>query len=358
MPCIKFAQFIFTLMRNQLYICSVIFLLAACGSKEKTIKKESGPTEVEIIIAAAQKISDTLEVNGSVVANEQTELRPEVSGVLTYLNIPEGKNVSAGTILARVNSVDLQAQLKKQQSQLLLAQKNVERLSKLLEIQGINLADYDIAVNAVTTLQADIAVTKAQLQKTIVRAPFSGTIGLKQVSPGAYVTPQTVLASLQQLTKTKIDFNIPEAYSNAVAVGKHVNITVNNQNATATIIALEPELNTATRNLVARATVNGINVNPGTFVKVLLQTGDQKNNIVVPTSAVIPDAKTKQVILVKNGKGTFVNIETGLRMKGGVEVLKGLNAGDSVVVTGVLFVRNNAPVKVRSIRKLNEIIEE
>lgn len=344
-------------MRYLLYLFSIGFLLASCGGKEETAKKDSGPTQVDIIIAASQKISDTLEVNGSVVANEQTELRPEVSGVLTYLNIPEGKNVGAGTVLARVNSVDLQAQLKKQQSQLVLAQKNVERLSKLLEIQGINLADYDIAVNAVTTLQADIAVTKAQLQKTIVRAPFSGTIGLKQVSPGAYVTPQTVLATLQQLTKTKIDFNIPEAYSNSVSVGKQVNISVNNQSATATIIALEPELNTATRNLVARATVNGINVNPGTFVKVLLQTGEQKNNIVVPTSAVIPDAKTKQVILVKNGKGTFVNIETGLRMQGGVEVLKGLNAGDSVVVTGVLFVRNNAPVKVRSVKKLNEVIE-
>ena len=334
----------------------IAVIAAACGGKKEAPKTtQAPPTQVDVIIAATQPISDTLEANGTVVANEQTELRPEVSGILTYLNIPEGKKINKGTVVARINNVDLQAQLKKQQSQLTLARKNVQRLSKLLEIQGINLADYDIAVNTATSLEADIAVTRAQLQKTIVYAPFSGTVGLKMVSPGAYVTPQTVIASIQQLTKSKVDFNVPEAYGNAVKVGQVVRIVVNNITATATIIALEPELNTNTRNLLARAVVNNGTINPGSFVKVLLQTGAEKNNIMVPTAAVIPDAQSKKVIVVKNGKGVFANIETGLRLPGGVEVLKGLNPGDSVVVTGVLFVRPNTAVKVRSVKKLNEI---
>lgn len=338
------------------FLSLFIILICSCGGKKEAPKTaQAPPTQVDVIIAATQKISDTLEANGTVVANEQTELRPEVSGILTYLNIPEGKNINKGTVLARINNIDLQAQLKKQQSQLLLAQKNVQRLSKLLEIQGINLADYDAAVNTATSLEADIAVTRAQLQKTIVYAPFSGTVGLKQVSPGAYVTPQTVLATIQQLTKSKIDFNIPEAYGNAIKVGQVISIVVNNIAKTATVIALEPELNTATRNLLARAIVNEGTINPGSFVKVLIQTGGEKNNIVVPTSAVIPDAQAKKVILVKNGKGVFTNIETGLRMPGGVEVLKGLKAGDSVIVTGVLYVRQNSAVKVRSVKKLNEL---
>jgi membrane fusion protein (multidrug efflux system) len=343
----------------------ILTALVSCGGgdkKEVTVTTTQGggqqqpPVLVDVIIAGFQSLNNTIEANGTVVANETTELRPEVSGRLTYLNIPEGRAVSKGALLAKINDADLQAQLTKLRSQLSLAEKTEQRLRKLLEVEGINRADYDIAVNQVSTLRADIGVVQAGISRTVIRAPFSGTIGLRQVSPGAYVTPQTILATIQQVNRSKIDFTLPEVYANIVSKGKTVAIEVNGEKRRATVLAIEPQLNTATRNLLVRAIVDNGVINPGSFVKVSIDAGAKVSTILVPSSSIIPDAKTKKVIVAKNGKGVMTSIETGLRTTGGVEVISGLNAGDSVVVTGVLYVRPTSKIKVRSVKKLEDML--
>ncbi len=341
-------------------------VLASCGGGDKekvtvtTTKgggQEQPPVQVDVIIAGYQPLNNLVEANGTVVANETTELRPEVSGRLTYLNIPEGRAVGKGALLAKINDADLQAQLGKLRAQLALAEKTEERLRKLLEVEGINRADYDVAVNQVNTLRADIGIVQANISRTVVRAPFSGTIGLRNVSPGAYVTPQTVLATIQQVNRSKIDFTLPEVYAGSVTLGKALVVEVNgNEKLRAKVVAIEPQVNTATRNLTVRATVENGAVNPGSFVKVVIDAGSRANTILVPSSSIIPDARTKKVIVAKNGKGVMTTIETGLRTSGGVEVVSGLNPGDSVVVTGVLYVRPTSKLKVRSVKKLEDVL--
>lgn len=349
-------------------IISFSVLLAACGGKDKTgvtVSKpgrgggaggQQPPVQVDVIVAGFHTVANIVEANGSVVANETTELRPEVSGRLTYLNIPEGKSVDRGTVLARVNSADLEAQLQKLKAQLALAEKTEERLRKLLEVEGINRADYDVAVNQVNTLRADINVVQVNIGRTVVRAPFSGVIGLRQVSPGAYVSPQTVLATIQQVNRSKIDFTLPDTYAHLVTPGKDVVVEVDGKKTRATVLAVEPQANTATRNISVRAVVANGTVNPGSFVKVIIDAGAANRSILVPSSSIIPDARSRTVIVVKNGKGVFTEIKTGIRTEGGVQVLSGLNAGDSVVVTGVLYVRPASTVKVRSVKKLEEVM--
>lgn len=345
----------------------LISVLTSCGGgdkKEVTVTtttrggggQQQPPVMVDVIIAGFHPLNNTIEANGTVVANETTELRPEVSGRLTYLNIPEGRSVSRGTVLARINDADLQAQLTKLRAQLSLAEKTEQRLRKLLEVEGINRADYDVAVNQVSTLRADIGVVQADISRTVVRAPFTGTIGLRKVSPGAYVTPQTVMATIQQVNRSKIDFTLPETYGNAVTKGRSVAIEVNGEKRRATVVAIEPQLNTATRNLLVRATVDNGVVSPGSFVKIFIDASARTNTILVPSSSIIPDARSKKVIVAKNGKGIMTTIETGLRTPGGVEVVSGLNVGDSVVVTGVLYVRPTSQLKVRSVKKLEEVL--
>ncbi|HNJ58383.1 MAG TPA: efflux RND transporter periplasmic adaptor subunit, partial [Chitinophagaceae bacterium] len=301
-----------------------------------------------------------IEVNGTVIANETVTLHPEISGRLVYLNVPDGKQVAAGTLLAKINDAELQAQFNKSKVQLELAQKTEERLRKLLQINGINQADYDIALNNVNNIKADIELVKAQLDKTLIKAPFSGVLGLRQTSPGAYVTPQTTIATLQETNKIKIDFSVPEQFASLIKKGNTILFTTteNKVQQKATVIATEPEINTDTRNLKVRAIPNNSNINPGAFVKVFLKEGAVSNNIVIPTSSIIPEASAKKVIVVKNGKGKFVEIVTGNRTATGVEVLSGLTVGDSVVVTGVLFVRPNADVKVRSVKTLDQLFNE
>jgi len=348
----------YALKRMYPLLLAGVFVISCKSKKEEPRQQNNGPQAVivDVIIAGKNNISNIVEVNGSVVANEAANLQPEVSGRLTYLNLPEGAKVLQGTVLARINDADLQASTQKIKVQLDLAEKNEERLRKLLSIGGINQADYDAVLNQVNTLKADLDILKAQIDKTILKAPFTGVLGLRMISPGAYVTPATILATLQQIDKVKIDFTIPEAYTTLIAKGKTVSIKTNGREAIkkAVIIATEPQIDATTRNLKVRAELSGADINPGGFVKVLIETGGQNNSILVPTNAIIPDAKAKNVVVVKDGKGILTDIETGLRVNGMAEVLSGLKVGDSIAVSGVLFVRPNSQLKVRSVKQIED----
>ena len=331
----------------------LVFLLLitgvfSCTPKSNTVKAKQ-PVTVDVIIAEKVNFPTSIEVNGSALSEEMIELHPEISGRLTYLNIPDGALVTAGTLLANINNTELLAQMEQQTVQLELAEKTERRLSKLLEVNGINQSDYDAALNHLNFIKTTINILNAQIDKTIIRAPFDGRLGLRMVSPGAYVNPQTTLGTLQQTDKIKIDFTVPETYAHLVTVGNKISIQTNasEEKLTAVINAVEPQINLETRNMKVRAMLESGNINPGAFVKVLLNKNEQV--IVVPSNAIIPDATSNQLVLVKNKKGIFKNVETGIRNSDVVEIVSGINPGDTIVVSGILFVRPNAPVKIRKI---------
>ena len=301
-------------------------------------------------------MSNTLEVNGTVVANEYVELHPEASGRLTYLYVPEGKLIKKGTLIAKVNNADLEAQLQKSKVALDLAMKTEERDRQLLAVNGINQADYDAALNTVNGFKADIEYNQALLDKTLLKAPFDGYIGLRQVSVGAYVTPVTLIATLLQLDKIKIDFTIPEDYSSVLTVGATVDVEMDQSGnrKKARIVATEAQVNQSTRNMTVRAILENTVVNPGGFVKVYVNSGLNKKAIMIPTNALIPDDKNNQVVLVKGGKASFVNVSTGIRLANNVEITAGIKEGDTVVITGVLFARPKAELRIRHVRSLEE----
>lgn len=342
---------------------SLPFAFSACREKADAAAKSGGsqgnqPVIVDVIVASPRSIDNVVEANGTVVANEYVELHPEISGRITYLNVPEGAFVEKGTVIARINDADLQATLEKSRVQLDLYQKTEERDRKLLEIQGINQADYDLALNNVNSTRADIDYTQAQIDKTVIRAPFSGIVGLRQVSPGAYVTPANIIATVQQLDKIKVDFTLPEQYASIIKKGSLVDIEVDaatKAHRKGLIIATEPQINQTSRNLKVRAILQNGNGHPGAFVKVYVDAGADKRAVMVPTNCIIPEDKNNQLILVKDGRAHFVNVQTGVREANDVEIVKGVNPGDTVVVTGVLFARPNARLQVRSVKTLENM---
>jgi membrane fusion protein (multidrug efflux system) len=343
-----------------LFLCFYIGL-TSCKSNKKDVQKQSPPPPaiVDVIVAGMQPLKNTIEVNGVVLANESLEIHPEVNGRLSFLHIDDGAFVKEGTVLAKINDAELQAQLSKSKSQLWLAEKNEDRLKKLLQINGVNQSEYDLAINNLNNIKADIDFINAQIDKTIIKAPFSGNLGLRMISPGAYITTQTVLATLQQTNQVKIDFAVPELYNNLVKQGNEVKMVVGEKEMyTAKIIATESAVNSSTGNLKVRALLSKGILRPGVFVKVQLKAGENAKSIILPNNAIIPDATSKKVIVIKDGIANLTKVTTGIRSAYGVEITSGINKGDTIAVTGILFAKPKKPVKVRSLKKIEDLINQ
>jgi membrane fusion protein (multidrug efflux system) len=338
------------------FTCLLIFSACSNSSKKSSQNKDKGaqaPVSIDVSVARLQDYSHSIEASGSVLAGEFVELKPEISGRIVLLNIQEGREVSEGTLLVKLFDEDLQAQLKKYESQLAIAKTTEKRLKALLDVNGLNQQEYDQALIQVNNIQADIDFVKAQRRKTEIRAPFSGSIGLRTVSKGAYVSPQDVLATLQQTAVLKIDFVLPESHSPDIKVGEEISVVTDRQvSLKATIIAIEPQVNTATRNIKVRALLNGRpqGINPGAFARVMIAKDQGKKAILVPSNCIIPETRDKKMILLRNGKAKFVAVETGFRDKDMVEITSGLVVGDTFAINGIMFLKPDAMVKIKSVK--------
>lgn len=352
-------------MRKSLIYLPGIFyffiLLAGCNNK----KQEDPPGKMrgggrgqmdvraDAFLVHKVTLTEKIEIPGTLVANEATDIHPEISGRITYLNINEGKFVSKGTLLAKLYDGDLQATLNKLQVQLQIAEQNEQRSSQLLKIQGISQQDYDASLLNVNNIKADIEVTKASITKTEIRAPFNGKLGLKMVSSGAFVSPSVTLTNITQLNQMKIDFTVPEKYSPQIKMGQPLNFSVAGSDKVykAKVSATQSSVTETTRSLMVRAIVlgNESDLIPGKFAKVSLDFPPNTNAITVPSQAIIPEARGKKVYLYNNGIAKYVDVTTGFRDSTNVEILEGLKAGDTILITGLLSLRPESKVILENI---------
>lgn len=307
-------------------------------------------------IVSYANMNDKISANGNIIANDEVLLQPEVAGRVTFINIKEGAFVSKGTLLLKVNDAELQAQVSKNKTQLKIAQNNVNRLAELLQINGVSQSEYDAAINIQNNIKADINLLNVQIAKTELHAPFSGKLGLRNISVGAFVSPTTIVSTLQNINILKMDFTVPEKYAGMIQIGSMLQCSAAGvDNFFAKVIAIEPSVDENTRNQKLRATI--INPNsklvPGIFVKVALQIKEEYNSILVPSSAVIPDDRATKVVKVNQGKAQFVNVEIGIRTEDEVQVLSGLNIGDTVLTTGLLQVKPDMDIKIMKVSNNN-----
>ena len=316
-----------------------------------------GPTTINAFVVISKSLREDVISSGSLLAAEQVDIYPEISARITQLNIQEGQPVAKGALLVKLFDADLRAQLEKLQAQRENAQRTEERNKQLLSRGGISQQEYDIATTNLRSSLADIELVKAQLQRTEIHAPFSGVIGLRNVSSGAVVSPNTLIARLQQISSLKLDFSIPEKYGQSVRTGSPISFLVdgNTKLSQGIVYAIEPGVEEQTRNLRIRAKVNNTSAKfrPGTFARVTL-TIQNNQSLVVPTQAVIPQTRTNQVVVIKNGKAQFKDVTTGLRTAGTIQILAGLSVGDTVATTGLLFLKPDSPVKVTKVITLSD----
>ena len=329
----------------------IIFMLApvlfSCNSKKggtnNAPKLVNTISDIEGFVVKPSVIDQVIPVSGTIKPLEETVLMPEVAGRVVKINLQEGKFVKQGTVLIKLFDDDLQAQLHKAQAQLELAEQTRIRQEELMKVNGISQLDFDQSVLQVHSIKADLEVLKVQIRKTEVQAPFDGVIGLRNISLGAEVSPSTSLATIRAVKQLKLDFSVPEKYSSQVTPGKQVQFTIqgSEEKHDATVLATEEGIDPGTRNLKVRAIINTSSGSfiPGSFANVELRLNENKNALMVPTQAIIPRERDKQLIVARGGKAQFIKVKTRIRQESMIEVTDGIAAGDTVVITGILFIK-------------------
>lgn len=341
---------------NRFKILSLVLLIASvfsCGKKQNSeqAKGSQGRSalNVDVIIVKSSALSQQITVAGTISANEEVELKPESTGKLTLINFKEGDFVKEGQLLAKVNDSELQAKLKKLKLDEILAADDESRKKRLLEINALSQQEYDISQNKLDGIKADIKLVEAQIDKAEVRAPFSGRIGLRYVSPGSFISASTIIATLVQTDPVKIEFAIPERFGVLIRNGKEITFSTTTKSdvLSAKVYAFEPMIDPQTRSITVRALASNKNgeLIPGAFVKVNIAFDEAPSAILVPPQVLIPELSGQKVYLVKNKKSFESKVLTGLRTALYVEIISGVMPGDSLITTGLIQLRHGMPVK-------------
>ncbi len=345
-----------------LFILVFTILFTACQSSGKDDNKgkdskaaKAPPAKADAYIVTPMPLSQDIEVPGSLAPYEETEIHPEIAGRVTAIYFKEGSNIGQGGAILKLYDGDLQAQLNKLQVQLKVAEQTLERYGALLKINGVSQQEYDLNQLAVNNIRADISIVRTSISKTTVHAPFSGRLGLRMISTGAYVTPQTPITTLRKLSQLKLEFTVPEKYGTAMHPGGPVHFTVegNTKSYEARIIATENNIVEDTRSLKVKATVDKADQGliAGSFAKVQIDLGANPSALMIPTQAIIPQARNKKVIAVRNGIAAMETVTTGTRDSAMVEITSGLKAGDTILITGLLSTKPGAKVQLNKIVK-------
>ena len=309
---------------------------------------------VQGYVVQQTQLLDRVLATGSLRANESVDLAAETSGKITHILFTEGRRVSQGDLLVKINDAELVAHRERTNYRLKLAEQQVARQQALLEKGGVSQEEFDQTVNELNVLRAELNLNDAQIAKTEVRAPFGAVVGLRRVSEGTYVSPQTTIATLQDVSPMKVDFSLPEKYAGMVSRGSEIRFTVEGSDRvyTGEVYAVEPRIDPETRTVQVRATSPNSDGSlfAGAFADIELVLNEYDNALAVPAVAVVSELRGKKVYVVKNGRVDTRMVETGIRTDSSVQILSGLSVQDTVLTSGLQLVRPGMPVNVTDVR--------
>ena len=319
-------------------------------SQAAQAKAKKMPTKVSVYVTRRQDLDNNIHVSGSILAQDEVELHTESQGRIVKINFEEGSEVKKGQLLIKINDADLQAQLRKAISSKKLKEDTEKRNKQLLTKGAISQEQYDLSLNELNAANADIDLLKENIRKTELLAPFTGIIGLKYISEGSFVTNATKLASLQSISKVKVEFSVPERYASQLKKGSDISFTIDGSDKVykANIYAIEPKVDELTRNVVMRAISdnNERKLIPGAFTNVTVQLQNKPNSLMVPTQSVVPILKGQKVFITRADSVIEQVVKTGIRTDSQIEITEGLQVGDSVVVNGIMYLKQGSKIKI------------
>jgi membrane fusion protein (multidrug efflux system) len=338
------------------YLSALFLIISLPGCREKNPK--ANPTDVqravsvEGVVVIPSLIENKINTTGTILANEEVEIRSEVSGRIVSVNFQEGAVVKKGDLLVKINDEDLKAQLKKLTAEKSLAREDVYRKTKLLELAAISQEEMDVAHNQLSVLEAEIELVKSQISKTEIFAPFSGQIGLRYASPGGFASPTMLIARMMDTDPVKIEFAVPEKYLGKIGEGTEISFRTANLDSTFTgqVYAVDPRIDPSTRSMTVRAKCSNNEklIFPGAFARIEIIIGKLPEALVVPSEAIVPDIRGEKLFIRENGMVKVVYVTIGIRTERKVQISEGIKPGDTVITTGLLQLREKMKVEVRT----------
>lgn len=330
----------------------------AAKSSSSTRRAIGGPLNVVAFITEPVHLVDKIVVTGSILPDEQVDLTFETSGKIVEIHFTEGATVKKGELLAKVNDKPLQAQLLKLQSQRKLAEDRLFRQRALLDKDAVSKETYETVFTNLETINADIQLIEANISLTEMRAPFDGVVGLRWVSEGAYATPTTKVTNITKIEPLKLEFSVPELYSDRVKKGANVLFSIQGslKEYQAKVYAHDSKLSENTKTLGLRAIYPNQNKDlmPGRYASVQVEFADIRNAISVPSEAIIQEMGKYILFQYKNGKAVQVEVIPGIRTPSQIQIVTGVAFGDTIITSGILQLRNGLPVKIDGFIKAND----
>lgn len=310
---------------------------------------------VEGYIAQSHEANKSFQTMATLEAMNSVELTAAANGRLMKLMAKDGANVQKGALLAKIDDSELKAQLKQAESNKQLAQQKKDRTQGLVEKNAATQADLESAEASLKSAEASIELIKAQIAKTEVRAPFSGKLGFVNVSVGAWMTTGTSIATLSEVKQLKAKFALPQRYASNLKVGDAIDLRDEERgiNRTGKVKALDATISESSRTRQIMVAVDNANgeLLAGSYVKVSVElSSGRAKSIPVPAEALTLDKDGGYLFVAKDGKAQMVRVETGLRTPIAVDVVSGLNEGDTVITSGLISIRQGSSIRIREIR--------
>lgn len=327
---------------------------AVSGEKSSAGAKtgQAGPVAVDVASVATTRLVDDINAVGSIRSNESVVIRPEVSGRIANLNFNDGQPVRKGQLLVAFDSSVNQAEVQQAKAELGIARANFERTVDLAKQKFISDRARDESQANVQVLEAKLALAQARLAKLEIRAPFSGIVGIRNISVGDYVKDGTDLVNLEDISSVKVDFRVPEKYADLVARGQAIEVVVDalpGKPFHAKVDAVDPQVDSSGRSALLRGRIDNPEgrLKPGMFARVRLILAERNDALVVPEEAIVPQGSKVMVWKVVDGKAVRTEVRTGLRRAAKVEILQGLEKGDMVVTAGqIRLSKDGTPVRI------------
>lgn len=323
---------------------------------EQSVPRENAsagrePLNVNAQIVKYETLTDMFRTKGVLLPDEEVNLSFETSGKITGIHFQEGTSVKKGQLLAKMNDKPLQAELKKLEAQIPLAEDRVFRQKSLLAKDAVSQEAYESVVTELDKLNADIELIKARIEQTELRAPFDGLIGLRLVSEGTYVTTSTIVSTLTKIKPLKVEFSVNEAQANYIKPGLKLDFTAGTDmlhKYAAKVYAVESRLDEKTLTLKARGMYDNADgkLKPGNSVNVEIKMNEYDNALVVPSIALVAEMGRDIAYVYKNGIAKQIVIVKGMRTASSVQALEGISRGDTLITSGVMQLRDGMPVKI------------